>query len=91
MTVGTVISAAVSPYTNKKGIETTDVVYDVIDSERNITVFRTFGKEIIHEVGDGVFLIEQNGYMKGYSTDAITKENVVKTKEFSNSWDDMWK
>ena len=95
MTVGTVISAEVINY-NKlvDGVEVkkTMVTYDVIGADKAITSFITNGSEMKHSVGDNVFLVVNNqGYTRGYKQDAISKENVAKTKEFKNSWDDMWK
>lgn len=62
--------------------------YDVLCDNQAIESFTTKTEEFKEK--DLVFIIEVNGYKRGYKQEVVTKESVKAVKDFSAEWNKMW-
>ena len=73
-----------------KGVLTprTFYTYDVICDDQTIDSFTSKSEDF--KAGDLVFIIEVNGYKRGYHQDVVTKESIKAVKDFKAEWNKMW-
>lgn len=84
---GVVLSVETVDY-NKDGKDKSIVINEVLCSDQTIESFTT--KEETFKKGDKVFIVQVNGYNRGYSQETVTKEAIKEVKDFSVEWNKMW-
>ena len=84
---GVVLSVEKVDYT-KEGKDKTIIVNEVLCSDQTIESFTT--KEETFKAGDKVFIVQVNGYNRGYAQATVTKEAIKEVKDFSAEWNKMW-